>query len=210
MAPCSPPLTEPQLAALAKIACGIESGTGIALLCGPPGVGKTTVLEHLAADLGLHGQACIIRDVSGWLETDEELPEVVFADDAHNANEADLTRLLARGQARRPTAPLVLAGQGRLLTLISRDRRLEQATRLTAALLPGCLDVTGSLIGDQSDGPRFDETAILAIHEIAGGVPADILKLADLARLVAVPAGDGHVTADDIEAIHRRLSPRAA
>ena len=40
-------LTEPQLAALAKVACGAETGGGIVLLVGPPGVGKSLILQSL-------------------------------------------------------------------------------------------------------------------------------------------------------------------
>ena len=45
-----PRLTEPQLAALAKVACGSEAGGGISLLVGPAGVGKSTVIDALIED----------------------------------------------------------------------------------------------------------------------------------------------------------------
>ena len=51
---------------------------------------------------------------------------------------------------------------------------------------------------------------IVAIHEIAGGVPGDVVRLAELAGLVAPELADGPITADDIEAVHRRLAPQAA
>jgi len=34
-----PPLTDPQRAAVAKLACGLEAGDSLAILCGPTGVG---------------------------------------------------------------------------------------------------------------------------------------------------------------------------
>ena len=202
-------LTQPQLGALAKITCGIESRSGIVLLCGPSAVGKTTVLEHLAADLQTEDPGCTVRGVDEWLASDH-LPSVVIADDAHMARDADLICLAARCRARHPSASLVLAGQGRLLTLMARDRRLEQATKLTASILPGLLDDTASLVRDHADGVLVDEAGIIAIHEITGGVPAEILRLIDLARVVRGSDRDHHLAPGTIEMIHRRLSPRAA
>lgn len=202
-------LTQPQLGALAKITCGIESRSGIVLLCGPSAVGKTAVLEHLAVDLQTEDPGCAVRSVDEWLASDD-LPSVVIADDAHMATDADLIRLAARCRARRPSASLVLAGQGRLLTLMARDRRLEQATKLTASLLPGHLDDTAALVRDHADGVLVDEAGIIAIHEITGGVPAGILRLIDLARVVTGSDRDRRIAPGTIEMIHSRLSPRAA
>jgi len=159
----APALTQSQVGALAKIACGIEAGSGIALLCGPSGVGKTTVLEHLAAELSADVHDTVpVHDVSYWLSTDDDLPLAVLADDAHTASEADLIRLAARCRARRRSASLVLAGQGRLLTLVSRDRRLEQATRITAAILPGAISDTEFLVHQHSAAAFLDNATVLA------------------------------------------------
>jgi hypothetical protein len=147
--------------------------------------------------------------VDEWLASDE-LPTVVIADDAHMARDADLINLAARCRTRRPSGSLVLAGQGRLLTLMARDRRLEHATKLTAAILPGRLDDTASLVRHHADGLLVDEASIIAIHEITGGVPAEILRLVDLASVVAGLDRDGRLSPATIEMIHRRLSPRAA
>ena len=204
-------LTAPQAAALAKVACGIGTAAGVAVLCGPAGVGKTTVLEQLACDPRLTPDNLAIRDVAVWLATGD-LPPIVLVDDVHLASDHDLAQLLVRAKARRPAAAVILAGQGRLLTLVARDRRIEQAVRIRAALLPGSLVDTAALVPTtaQADGPRFDEAAIVAIHEIAGGVPGDVVRLAELAGLVAPELADGPITADDIEAVHRRLAPQAA
>ena len=205
-------LTVLQGAALAKVACGIEAGAGVAVLCGPAGVGKTTLLQRFASDPRVAHDELPIRDVATWLADTDNLPPIVLADDAHLASDRDLVQLLARANARRPAAAVVLTGQGRLLTLVARDRRIEQAVRIRAALLPGSLADTSALVAATApaDGPGFDEAAIVAIHEIAGGVPGDVVRLAELAGVVAPELADGLITADDIEAVHRRLAPQAA
>jgi energy-coupling factor transporter ATP-binding protein EcfA2 len=205
-----PQLTEPQQAALAKVGCGIEAGAGVALLCGPAGVGKSTVLAHLAVAVSRQGKSVAVRSVTDWLGSEERLTDVVAADDAHLASDEDLAALC---RSRRPGAVMVLAGEGRLLTLVGRNSGLARAVRIQAALLPGSLADTRALltIGTHSAiATEADDPATAAIHEIAAGVPADVLRLAEWAGVVASSRPDGRVTAADVEAIHRRLSPQAA
>ena len=64
--PAAPTLTPTQQAALAKIACGISQPGGVALLCGPQGVGKTTVLAHLASARQLRSLSVEVRDIAAW------------------------------------------------------------------------------------------------------------------------------------------------
>lgn len=212
MPPCPMPLTEPQSAALAKLACGVAGGEGLSLFCGPPGVGKTAVLERLAADLRLLGRSAAIAEVADWLASTAARADVVIADDAHLADGADLGRLLTRCRTAWSGSVLVLAGQGRLLTLLARDQRLSQAARIRATLLPGSLADTAVLLGHRmsADGMRLDERAVATLHEITGGTPADVVRLAELAAVVAAARPDRRATVADIEAIHRRLSPQAA
>ncbi len=213
LSPLPPPLSEPQLAAAAKVACSVVAGNGVAILCGPPGVGKTTVLHHLAGDSRLTNRAAGVRDVAGWLDLEGDLPGIVLVDDAHLSGEVELACLLARVQMARPQAAMVLAGEGRLLTLVARERRLEQAIQIRVALLPGSLADSRGLLGrcrDGERGPSLDEPAMATLHEIAAGIPADVLRLGDLAGVVAASRADGRISVDDIEAIHRRLSPHAA
>jgi hypothetical protein len=209
-------LTDPQRAAFAKVACGADLAGSMAVLCGPPGVGKTLVLHQLAADDRLAASTApggAVADVAAWLACPDDLPPLVLADDAHRASDADLTRLLSRCRAQQPASALVLAGQGRLLTLIARDRRLTEATAIRVSLLPGTRTDTASLLGSPgivAEGLAWEESAIDAVHEIAAGIPAAIKRLADLARVVAAARPDGGLRPGDIEAIHRRLSPHAA
>lgn len=207
------PLTAAQRAAVAKLACGCEQAGGITLLCGPGGVGKTTVLGDLVAVLGRR-RSVGIGDAAHWFEA-ADLPEVVLVDDAHQADEATLGRLLQRCRDRRPAACLVLAGEGRLFTLVARDTRLEQAVRIRVTLPVFTLAETRRLLqatlANVAGRPvAVQDAPARTVHEIAAGAPAAVIRLAELAGVVAASRPDGGLSVDDVEAIHGRLSPAAA
>lgn len=203
-------LTEPQLAALAKVACGAETGGGIVLLVGPPGVGKSLVLQSFG---GSQPPAGSPRPTRAWLTTGQaDLPATLLVDDAHLEQEADLAQLLALARLRQPhAAAIVLAGQGRLLTLVARDTRLTQAIRIRVTILPGSpTDTHRLVVAALPATARLSDDAVSVIHEITGGVPAAVVRLAELAAVVTASRTDSIVTAADVEAIHHRLSPLAA
>lgn len=208
-----------QQSALAKIACAVVRPGAVALLCGPHGTGKTTLLTMLAADERLRDRSVERRDFDAWdaaTASGAEPPDIVLVDDAHLAPDGGLARLVVRC-LRRPATSIVLAGEGRLLSLVARDIRVEQAVTLRASLR-ACsavesrelLDAVLPLeIRSRPDAADHDPVA-RAIHEIAAGIPADIIRLAGLASMVAASRPTPHIGVDDIEALHRRLSPRAA
>jgi type II secretory pathway predicted ATPase ExeA len=211
-------LTPAQRAAAAKIACGISRPGGVAVLCGPHGVGKTTVLAHLATDPRLGSLSVESLEMEAWEASlaggRREFPDIVIADEAHLASEGGIARLLAASRGRRPAASVVLAGEGRLLTLISRDSRVEQAIQLRASLrpctLPESRDLLTTVTTDAACAWSMSDEAVLAIHELAAGIPAGMRRLAALAAVLSAANPDRGVTADDIEAIHRRMAPLAA
>ena len=217
---CRPPaaLTPSQRAAAAKIAAAVDRPGGVALLCGPQGVGKSTVLEAVVEGERQRGRRVECRDLPAWLQAEApwpgDLPDVVVADAAHRAADGDLTRLLASCRLRASPARLVLAGEGRLLTLVSRDTAVERAIHLRASLRPLALDESRLVVEPVLVAAGIDAPAsagiIDVIHEIGGGIPAAMLRLADLAVIVATARPDRSLGHRDIEAIHRRLSPLAA
>lgn len=209
-------LTESQQAALARIGCVVAQPGGVAVLCGPDGTGTTTVLGRLAGAHALHPREVGLRRLDAWAAepVSTPLPDVVLADDAHEADAATILGVLVRCLARKPQASVVLAGAGRLLTLISRDPRIDHAIRLRATLRPCTLAESSSLVAAMLPpglAQATDSVSVVAtIHEIAGGIPAMVVRLAELAALVAASRPDRAVGAADVEAIHRRLSLQAA
>ena len=213
-----PALTESQQAAVAKLACALESPGGIALLCGPSGVGKTLVLERLASVTGCRPGVQRLADCQAGVESrNADAPAVLLVDDAHEADDGELGRLITACHRRRPDAGIVLAGSGRLFTIVARDTHVEQAVRLRATLRPcsaaesaalatSVLD-TGSPVAGRSPLPA---DVAQTIHEIAAGIPATVVRLAGLARVVAEMRPERSLTVDDVEMIHRRLSLQAA
>lgn len=208
--------TDGQRAALARITCGSEQPGSLALLCGPPGTGKSSVLARLAAGAARRNRSCAVRRLTDWIDEradGEAVPDLVIADDAHDGDAETIGRLLASCRSRRPAAAVVLAGEGRLLTLVSRDQRIEQGIGLRATLHPFSVAETRRLLEPLLPGlvatPSFDDVA-RTIHEIAAGIPRAALKLAELAAIVAGSRADGSLGAADVERIHRRLSLQAA
>jgi type II secretory pathway predicted ATPase ExeA len=216
--PDQPALTEPQQAALAKLACGLESLGGIGLLCGPPGVGKTLVLHRLAA--AMRCRAGVQRFVDcepGRVMCGADEPAVLLVDDAHEADDGGLGRLITACRRLGPDVRIVLAGTGRLLTLVARDTRIEQVVRLRATLRPCSAAESATLAADVLEAgneplrlaPLSPDVA-QTIHEIAGGIPATVVRLAGLARVLAEMHPERPLTVGDVEVIHRRLSLQAA
>ena len=210
----APSLTLSQESAVARLTYAIESPGAVALLCGPRGVGKTLVLTHVAASrsrAGLAAPCCTARD---GVPPPAHAPEgILFVDDAHLLEAGELAAMVGTWRRRSPTGGLVLAGEGRLLTLVARDERLEQAVALRAVLGPFTLAESAAALTPllaAAGEPDHQMALVRTIHEIAGGIPAEVARLASFVRDVAAAAPGGRLTPDDVEAVHRRLSPRAA
>lgn len=188
-----PPLTGSQLAAVAKLCHAVADGAAAAVLVGPAGVGKTRVLDE------------VVRRASGR-------PHRVV-DDAHLLGpEAidEFARQVTGGRG--PT--LILAGQGRLLSLVSRDARLESAVRLRAIVAPmqrhESRSLAASILADGEGSPRASQAALDTLHEIAGGMPRGVATLARLARVLLDDDASTTLESSHVESIHRRLSMTAA
>jgi energy-coupling factor transporter ATP-binding protein EcfA2 len=207
-----------QEAAVAKLAYVAEQPGAAAVLCGPPGSGKSLVLEAAARTLESVGHAC--RIVS-WRSLREaalgDCPDVLLVDAVDDAADGELAAMLDGCWAANPQARIILAGAGRLLTLMARDARLERRIRLRAVLTPCSRAETQRLVADrlatghdQGSGSTTAAAVADTIHEITGGIPADIERLASLAALVAADRSTTRLSPEVIERVHARLAVTAA
>ncbi|NBX29830.1 hypothetical protein EBR04_05170 [bacterium] len=213
------PLVESRQAAIAKLAYAVHRPGSTALLCGPAGSGVSTVLSLLGRSPAFASRTCGVRPLADWCGSAKEtpLPDIVLADDCHAGDAAAISALVTRCHRRSPAASLVLAGHGRLVSLVARDPDVEDAVLLRAVLHPFTFAETrcvlDAILFDRHQF-KFDEPdrecLARTIHEIAAGIPAAISRLAELATVVAADRPDRGLSAADIEAIHRRLGVRAA
>jgi len=199
------PLTDRQQAAAAKVACVVARPGGIAVVCGPRGVGKTAVIAAALAD---HpgGRVDWLRPVDGGVHPPRSDAAVMVVDDAHEAETIALTQFVLACRGRPIPPSLVLAGEGRLLTLVGRDPRLERSVDLRAVVHPFTATESVGVVMDVLGNAAGSAAIAQTIHEIAGGIPADVVRLTEFARLLP----DGERTTAAVEAIHRRLSLQAA
>ena len=215
LVPSPSPLVESREAAAARLAYALQRPGSLAVLCGPPGTGVSTVLSLLATAPAVASCRPAMRPLRDWNDDADpaQIPDVVLADDAHACDGTMIRRLLDRCRRRQPAASLVVAGHGRLLSLIARDANLERAVLLRAVLRPFSLAETRRVLDAllaRPDAPPLTDAVAHAIHELAAGIPASVVRLAELAGVIAASRPDGSLSGRDIEAIHRRLCLRAA
>jgi type II secretory pathway predicted ATPase ExeA len=208
-------LTLSQQAALARLSYCLEQPGAVALLCGPAGVGKTLVLAAVAKTPALAARGAAVVSFPTWREGSDATrpPAVLLIDDAEIARDGELTAAIERFFRQQPEGAITLAGEGRLLSLVARDRRLEQMVSLRGVIPPFTLDETRMLVAARlAAAGSLDERDQVArtIHEIAAGIPAVVTRIADLAAVVVEASPGRTLLPDDIEAIHRRLSLQAA
>lgn len=228
MSDCSEPLaflSASQQAAVARLRDVLHRG-GMALLCGPAGTGKTRLLQQLAGECAAGGHHVrgpltvgqLAREVAenGEPVAAREAPRsrntVVLLDDAHAvADAAELTRVVTGLE--RPGNAVVLAGEGRLLTLLARQPDLEQRVVLRAPLRPWDAHESRQLIAAALPDlltTGDDEALSLRIHELAAGIPRQLVRLIDTVRMVLVAEPGHRLSVDDLETFHRRLFMQAA
>lgn len=209
-------LTPVQRAAVAKLVYGTERPGTLAVLCGPAGTGVSLVLESTARAIAEAGRTgSVLRLAAARATTPVGRHDVLLIDDAHTAGDGELAAMVERCRAEHHAMSIVLGGAGRLLTLLTRDSKLEGMVRLRAVLTPMARAetrrVAASILGTAlPDEPASAATVIEAIHEIAGGIPAGVVRLSELAAVVAAGQPGHAITADDIELVHRRLAITAA
>lgn len=137
----------------------------------------------------------------------------VFLDDAHLAEAELLADLVASLRSKCEGVGIVLAGRGRLLTLLAREQELQQQVLLRAVLPPWTPAETEAYVNSRltASGVGGWAAAVpFTVHEIAAGIPRLIQRLVDSVLLVALTHPDHKFSCDDVEQMYERLSPAAA
>lgn len=213
--PDEPPLVAAQQAAAARLGDVLSRG-GVAVLCGPAGSGKTMLLQRLSRQQAAGGPrrcGCVsLRQMADRPPSPQ--PSLLLVDDAHAAESAsELSRIVDGVCRSAEPAAVVLAGEGRLLTLITRQPDLEQRVRLRAVLPPWRESETASLaaacLPELKHHPDWEQLAG-RLHELAAGIPRQAVRLIETIRMVLAAEPAHRLTVDDLEMFHRRLSLLAA
>lgn len=103
---------------------------------------------------------------------------------------------------------MILIGQGRLLTLLHRQPEIERAVRIRV-LLPWSFEETTQQVVLHLGESAVSDEAIEIIHESSAGVPAAVLNVLELAKILIASLArplDGH----DMEKLVGRLRLIAA
>lgn len=230
----------PQQAAAARLLYAVRQQQGVAVLCGPGGTGVSTVLDHVANELESAGLSAIrvsgrnlvadqladLRSVrtnqsADWAISFAGLREgkagsaapVLLVDDGHGCEASQLAEFVATIQASLPSAAIVLAGRGRLLTLLAREQELQEQVLLRAVLPPWALPETAAFVRERFAAARVpvsDDALLTTMHEIAAGIPQAIVRLVETAVLIAKAHPAHLLRRVDVEQMHDRLSLAAA
>jgi len=230
----------PQQAAAARLLYAVRQQQGVAVLCGPGGTGVSTVLDHVANELESAGLSTIrvsgrnlvvdqladLRSVRTNQSADRAISfaglregkagsaaPVLLVDDGHGCEASQLAEFVATIQASLPSAAIVLAGRGRLLTLLAREQELQEQVLLRAVLPPWALPETAAFVRDRFAAARVpvsDDALLTTMHEIAAGIPQAIVRLVETAVLIAKAHPAHLLRRVDVEQMHDRLSLAAA
>lgn len=153
-----------------------------------------------------------------WRRIDDRLEEnalqgmeiVLFLDDADGASHDVLIQVLRLLKTQENRLTIILAVESSRVARLGGD--LLQLSQLRIHLEPwdqsDVRDYLQSGLAGAEDNPvAFDETAVMRLHELSGGIPRSVGRLADLALLAASSQGRGSVDAETIECVYQELSP---
>jgi general secretion pathway protein A len=182
----------------------------------PVGVEPTEFLWSLAAALGTNPRAdrgllALWRDVSDRMRENRllDLQTVVLLDDAHEASHEVLLQVLRLLKTQTGGVTVILAVESSRILRLGGD--LLQLAQLRMHL--DAWDdtevrqyVRTSLVGAGGMPDIFDDTAIVRLRELTGGVPRWVREVAELALLAGAARHEQHIDDDTIECAYQELS----
>lgn len=156
----------------------------------------------------------ILRQLRGGLAShaaDGRHP-VILIDDAHLIEDCRIFQTLQLLLNYRDEWPftLILSGQRSLLARVARMPELDERIGVKALLQPLSRDETADYIRHRLavaglKQAVFDEAALTEIHELSGGTPRRINRIADLSLLVGYADGRSAVSVREIEAVSEEV-----
>lgn len=177
------------------------------------------LVGFLAAELG--AEEAIVRNADVGFDTTLRLLEsrlahfreasrhpVIILDEAHLIEDQKVFRtiqLLLNYQADYPFT-FLLAGQSSVLSRISRLTELDERIGVKSLIQPFSREETADYVAHRlkvAGVPQspFVASALEEIHELSGGVPRRINRIADLALLVGFADGMSELTTREVESV---------
>lgn len=152
----------------------------------------------------------VLRQLQSGLAlfADEGRHPLIVIDDAHLIEDQRVFQTIQLLLNIRNESPftLLLCGQRSLLARIEHMPELNERLGVKSLLQSFSRDETAEYIRHRLHvaglkQPVFDEAALTEIHELSGGVPRRINRIADLALLVGFADGMRQLTAKEIESV---------
>ncbi len=141
-------------------------------------------------------------------------PPIIVIDDAHAITDRSVLQslqlLLNFQQGAGTDFTLILAGQPELVGVVKRLPQLDDRVAMPCVLQAFSSVETASYIRHRlhaagATQPIFSEAALVAIHELSGGLPRRINRLCDFALLVGYAEELAAIDASQIEGVHSEL-----
>ena len=156
-----------------------------------------------------------LRRIENWLATNqaEGRHALVVVDEAHLLEESgslETLRLLLNLGDGKPAMSLLLIGQMSLLSALGRTPALEDRIAVRSLLRTFTSAETAEYIGHRmqaagADREIFTTNAINTIHQLAGGAPRSINRLADLALIIGFAEQLATIDAAHINSVSQEL-----
>lgn len=193
-----------------------------------PQMEAASLLAYVAAELGANGRPRLqdraaasvypaVRAIGKFLRSNAERQQhaLVVIDEAQAIQDVaawEALRLLLNLEATSAPMTLILAGQPALLTTIDRCPPLEARIAVQGVLTPLSREETAAYVAHRLRAagtvrPIFEPQALGVLHELSGGVPGRINRLAALALLLACSEETRTVSATQVETVAQDLAP---
>lgn len=185
-----------------------------------PMMTSVELVSYLAAELGDDGSSndrgfnYILRSFQNALRnhTQSGRHPIIVIDEAHLIERHDVFQAIQLLLNYRDETPftLILSGHRGVLSRLTRIRELDERIGVKSIIQTLTREETADYIEHRLTtaglkGKIFDTAALNEIHELSGGVPRQINRIADLAMLVGFTDGMTRVTAQDIDSVAEEI-----